>query len=164
MWLEGTEFEDKDTYHVIAVGAFGEVVVWGEKTGRAFSIDIPMGWITTGFNDEAKDILKRGANSVARGIIFYITPKTMDMSDDRGRMFSRARRRLGLLKPDEIYGFVPAPMLGGPIVEANLQRVSGPEHMAMLAELGRPRVVTPGKLSKMAFGADATDSITAPIA
>jgi hypothetical protein len=32
-WIEGTEFKQRNTYHLIARGAFGDLYLWGEKTG-----------------------------------------------------------------------------------------------------------------------------------
>lgn len=34
-WLHGTEFEDRDEFHVIARSAFGQIFLWGEKFGPA---------------------------------------------------------------------------------------------------------------------------------
>ena len=32
-WIEGTKFEQRDTYHLIARSAFGDLYLWGEKNG-----------------------------------------------------------------------------------------------------------------------------------
>ncbi|WP_408630384.1 GAD-like domain-containing protein, partial [Pseudomonas syringae] len=34
-WIQGTEFENQDTYHLIARSAFGELYFWGEETGAS---------------------------------------------------------------------------------------------------------------------------------
>ena len=163
-WLDGTEFAEKDTYHVIAVGAFGNMRVWGEKTGQAFAIDLASSWTMPEFGDDSTFIAEHGPNTAARSLIANLDSDFGEMKDDDGPMFARAVKRLGVLRPDEVYGFVPLLQLGGKEEEASLQRVSGPEHMALIAQMAPPRVVTPGELSKIAFGVDATDSITAAIA
>lgn len=37
-WLEGTFLEERDTYHLIARSAFGDLYLWGEKTGFSLKI------------------------------------------------------------------------------------------------------------------------------
>ncbi|MEX5669041.1 GAD-like domain-containing protein, partial [Pseudomonas neuropathica] len=37
-WIEGTTFEERDTYHLIARSAFGDLYPWGEKTGFSLKI------------------------------------------------------------------------------------------------------------------------------
>ncbi|EJM95415.1 GAD-like domain-containing protein, partial [Pseudomonas sp. GM74] len=37
-WLEGTEFEAFDIYHLIARSAFGDLYLWGERTGFSLKI------------------------------------------------------------------------------------------------------------------------------
>jgi len=37
-WIEGTTFEQQDTYHLIARSAFGDLYLWGEETGLSLKI------------------------------------------------------------------------------------------------------------------------------
>lgn len=37
-WIDGTPLAEHDTYHVIARGAFGDLYLYGEKTGFSLSI------------------------------------------------------------------------------------------------------------------------------
>jgi len=51
-------------------------------------------------------------------------------------LFEHARETLGTLAPDEMYGFVPALMLGGSASLANLQRFKADVHLILLSQLG----------------------------
>lgn len=57
------------------------------------------------------------------------------------RLFSPALARLGGLKNDEMYGFLPALALGGPATLDHLQKVPAVEHLVMLAQLSDLRVL-----------------------
>jgi hypothetical protein len=37
-WLQGTWFEGKDIFHVVAVSAFGEMWIWGEVFGYSINL------------------------------------------------------------------------------------------------------------------------------
>jgi len=40
-WLHGTEFHGKDHYYVIGRTAFGNLTLWGTKTGTSLTINCP---------------------------------------------------------------------------------------------------------------------------
>ncbi|MBB4010678.1 GAD-like domain-containing protein [Allorhizobium taibaishanense] len=61
--------------------------------------------------------------------------------DDGEPLIPQAIARLGRLNHDEIYGYVPALMLGGQNMASSLQKFSAPEHMMFLASL-QPLVLT----------------------
>ena len=56
-------------------------------------------------------------------------------------LFAPALKTLGRLKPDEMYGFVPALALGGPSTLEHLQKVKAVEHLMLLAQLEPLRVM-----------------------
>ncbi|EPM49801.1 hypothetical protein A256_19840 [Pseudomonas syringae pv. actinidiae ICMP 19103] len=55
--------------------------------------------------------------------------------NDIDGLFEPAREKLGPLKSDEMYGFVPALVLGGPMELKNLQKVKTIEHLTFLSQL-----------------------------
>jgi hypothetical protein len=65
--------------------------------------------------------------------IFFLAPSVE--GSDFFSLFRRARRKLGLLKSDEMYGFVPALMLGGSEELENLEKVKIIEHLIFLSQL-----------------------------
>jgi hypothetical protein len=50
-------------------------------------------------------------------------------------LFEPARKKLGTLRRDEMYGFVPALMLGGSETVDNLEKVKAVEHLVILSQL-----------------------------
>ncbi|MNR22463.1 hypothetical protein D3C85_1394140 [compost metagenome] len=50
-------------------------------------------------------------------------------------LFEPARERLGTLAADEMYGFVPALMLGGSDSLERLEKLKAVEHLVLLAQL-----------------------------
>lgn len=126
-WLEGTFLEGRDKYHVIARSAFGDLYLWGEKTGYSLNI----------------------SSIVSRCVVtnYKITPDEMDKelqqfflsrnvdSNDFGDLFKPAKKKLGILRHDEMYGFVPAFMLGGPDTLDHIEKVKAVEHLILLSQI-----------------------------
>jgi hypothetical protein len=127
-WLEGSWFEDKDAFYVIARSAFGELYVWGERFG--FSIVI--------FSPESYAIPQHEFQAIPESVNFdlrcFFSAQSRDANDFDG-LFAKAYQRLGPLAVDELYGFVPALALGGGIEAKNVQKVSAVEHLIFLAEI-----------------------------
>ncbi|MFR0675022.1 GAD-like domain-containing protein [Enterobacterales bacterium AW_CKDN230030176-1A_HGKHYDSX7] len=126
-WLEGTAFESRDTYHVIARTAFGCLYLWGEKTGYSLTIETLLSRYCAQELGTTKDSLDRQSQ------VLFMNP-SIESSDFLG-FFSRARKKLGPLKSDEMYGFVPALMLGGSEELENLEKVKIIEHLTFLSQL-----------------------------
>lgn len=126
-WLEGTAFETRDTYHVIARTAFGCLYLWGETTGYSLKIESVLSRYCAYALGTTEDSLNRQSQ------IFFMNP-SIESSDFLG-LFSRARKRLGPLKSDEMYGFIPALMLGGSEQLENLEKVKTIEHLTFLSQL-----------------------------
>ncbi|MDB5995383.1 MAG: glutamyl-tRNA amidotransferase [Pseudomonas sp.] len=126
-WIGGTKFEERDTYHLIARSAFGDLYLWGEKTG--FSLKIT------------------SCNSKCFVQEFEITSDEMDRElqnfllsteveyNDFDDLFKPARKKLGTLRHDEMYGFVPALMFSGPDTLDHLEKVSAVEHLILLSQI-----------------------------
>lgn len=126
-WIEGTKIGKRDTYHLIARSAFGDLYLWGEKTG--FSLKI--------------------TSIISRCIIHNFVPTAEQMdrklqdfllstdveSNDYDNLFRSAKSKLGTLKSDEMYGFVPALMLGGPDTLDHLEKLKAVEHLTLLSQL-----------------------------
>lgn len=126
-WLEGTAFEARDIYHVIARTAFGCLYLWGEKTGYSLDIHASLSRYSAHELGTTEDSLNRQSQ------VLFMNP-SIEGSDFLG-LFSRARKKLGPLKSDEMYGFVPALMLGGSEALENLEKVNIIEHLTFLSQL-----------------------------
>jgi len=56
-------------------------------------------------------------------------------TNDYGGLFKPALKKLGRLGPDEMYGFIPAFMLGGPDDLKHLEKVKIVEHLIFLSQI-----------------------------
>jgi hypothetical protein len=126
-WIEGTAFEKRDNYYVLARSAFGDLYLWGENTGPSLKI-------TSMFSRCVVQDLKMKKENMDRGIQNFLVIQDVEYNDFEG-MFKRAKKTLGPLKHDEMYGFVPALMLGGSPMLENLEKVKAVEHLIFLSQL-----------------------------
>jgi hypothetical protein len=140
-WIGETAFMERDAYHVIARSAFGELYFWGERTGASLSV---LPWRSMAVpSDGSPDLIAQGrADEVLRWRFAGFKTEHFELEDSEGKpLFQRAFKRLGRLKHDEMYGFVPALALGGPATLEHLQKVRAVEHLVLLAQLSEPRVM-----------------------
>lgn len=126
-WLAGTELETLDNFHVIVQSAFGDLFLWGEKTGQSLTIDCNLARYTFSVSNIAAD---RGTRSIQS---FLLSTRAEYLNFDD--LFEPARKKLGTLQPGEIYGFVPALTFGGPCKLSNLEKVTTMEHLILLSQI-----------------------------
>lgn len=127
-WLSQSMFEVKDNFHVIAVGAFGKLHVWGEKYGNSFTLITSESLLTP-----QQDFSAPPADMDFELRCFFMSEQR-SYHDTYG-LFEQARTRLGALDVGEIYGFQPALAMGGPRVVENILKFSAVEHLTILAQL-----------------------------
>lgn len=133
-WIGETEFMEMDAYHIIARSAFGELYFWGEKTGSSLKLFAP-----GSFCIPRESVLI--GEKMNFGVQVFFGSQTRSRNDFEG-MFAPALRRLGPLKHDEMYGFVPAIGIGGPSTVGNIQKVKAVEHLVILAQLAPLDVIS----------------------
>lgn len=136
-WLKGTVFEDYDDYHLIALGGFGEMYLWGEKTGNSLSITASYGMMSP---TDKSDFIKRKSDNyelLVKSFFSGIDKKYLDEQDENGNgLFDKAATLLGCLYPGEIYGFSPAIPMGGKAVINHVKKVDAVSYLYFLASLG----------------------------
>ena len=139
-WLYGTEFYGKDDYFVIGRTAFGDLTLWGTKTGTSLTITCPWAMIYPG--DQSRWMNEGKEDFLISSWLAFMKLDGVDQADEHDApLFDRAVKLLGPLAHDEMYGFVPALALGGPCRLDHLQRVKAAEHLLFLAQLGERRVM-----------------------
>jgi len=126
-WLEGTELEGFDNYHAIARSAFGDLYLWGETSGASLKITSILSRYRVHNSIYVGDKMDAGIRA-------FMVSKRAD-TNDYGDLFKPAKRKLGRLHPDEMYGFTPAIMLGGPDKLEHLEKVKAVEHLMLLSQL-----------------------------
>jgi len=134
-WIGDSSFMEKDAYHIIARGAFGELYFWGERTCDSLKVFAPGSYC---FPRESA--FQNG--DMERGLQVFFSKRNRE-ENDFADLFVSASEKLGPLKHDEMYGFVPALALGGPSELSHLQKVKAVEHLVLLAQLAPLEVVTP---------------------
>jgi len=133
-WIGDTPFMEKDAYHIFARSAFGELYLWGEKTGNSLNIFPPGSYCLPRESKAAKKDM-----NFAMQLFFG----ALDREDnDFEGMFAQTLKKLGRLHSSDMYGFVPALALGGEFSLKNLQTVKAVEHLVILAQLAPLEVIT----------------------
>jgi len=139
MWLQGTPFETLDRYHIIARSAFGDLYVWGERTGWRITIGCPAGQIFALADKVATPV--EDPDIAVLSFFAGLKRHLFDFRDDAEQfLFQRARESLGALNKNEMYGFEPALSLGGRAVLENLRKVNLDVHLTLLREFSAPAV------------------------
>jgi hypothetical protein len=139
-WIGDTEFMEKDAYYVIARSAFGELYLWGTKSGQSLKICNVLDMIFP--SDDTKEVSAGSSDRLIESFIAVQDKKDLDQNDHLGKpLFERAIKTLGPLAHDEMYGFVPALVLGGQADLKFLQKVKAVEHLVMLAQLGERQIM-----------------------
>jgi hypothetical protein len=126
-WLTQSGISFAHHYHVIARGAFGDLYVWRQTTGSVLKITP----FYARFHEEQNTVPVCGFDEKIKAFFAF----TRRESNDFDNMFDKALKKLGPLKSDEMYGFVPAIALGGPGELKHLQKVKIIEHLAFLSQI-----------------------------
>lgn len=101
-WLDNTKYQQLDNFYCIARTAFGECLLYGERTKRIIEIQPQYNTI---WSDDKK--LQRPDNDFGANISTLIhlgsNTEDFDMMDiqDETLLFERAVEKLGVLSPDE---------------------------------------------------------------
>lgn len=137
-WLENTQLEQLDAFHVIARSAFGDLYACGEKTGQSVTVACSLNTIFA-LKNELKTKNKDDLNLSIRSFFSVSEKKDFDLSDESGQpLFERAMVALGPLESDEMYGFELAIVLGGKMLLDNLAKVKLDVHLTILRQLATP--------------------------
>ena len=152
-WLKGTGVDELDTFHVIARSGFGELFLWGEKTGQSWNIEPVNGRLFNQGNDE-KDIAAGKANDRVQGFFSVIKVNSVNLEDvDTDEpLFEQAVDKFGPLKPDEMFTFEPALFLGGEQTFQTVNKVNLFIQSEILAGMGHREIMDIKGLTKKAFG------------
>ncbi|MCP1416337.1 hypothetical protein J3D47_000580 [Pseudomonas laurylsulfativorans] len=126
-WIGGTKFEERDAYHLIARSAFGDLYLWGEKTGASLKI-------TSVLSRCDVDDFEITSDELDRELQNFLLSTEVEYNDF-GDLFQPAKKKLGTLRHDEMYGFVPALMFGGPDTLDHLEKVKAVEHLILLSQI-----------------------------
>ncbi len=153
-WIGDTPIMEEDAYYVIARTAFGELYLWGTKTGTRYDIQPMHGWIHQNDNDSEVREIRNGRADWRMQVFFRCQdPEAADTKDEQGEfLFARAVDKLGPLAPDEIFAFAPALPLGGPKTLDHLTKVNIHVHLDLLPQMIERHILDRQALAQLAFG------------
>ncbi|MEX0292991.1 GAD-like domain-containing protein [Pseudomonas putida] len=126
-FIEGSSLENRDKYHLIARGAFGDLYLFGETTGFSVKILPHISRYRASEYELRADDMDREVQN------FFLSKEKASVDFDG--MFKPAKKKLGKLNHNEMYGFVPALAMGGPCDIAHLEKVKAVEHLLILSEI-----------------------------
>jgi hypothetical protein len=130
-WIEGTELETLDEYIPIMRGPFGDFQLFGLRHGSSATLYILEGTVM-GDRDLPKP--RPGFRKSIVEIQFgNSSPEDFDKRDYSVN-FRNAFKKLGPLKPNEIYGFVPMLPMGGVRDLEHLKKVDAFAHLSILRQ------------------------------
>jgi len=124
-WIGDTPLMEQDAYHIIARSAFGKLYFWGEKTGYSLQLFAPGAYCFPAASRSIRNI------DLEMQVFFGMQSRK---ANDYLQMFSATLKKLGPLKQDELYGFVPALAFGGESSVDHLEKVKAVEHLVLLAQ------------------------------
>lgn len=140
-WIGDTEFMEHDAYYVIARTAFGELIIWGEKTGQSLKVITAYGMIFPSFNEEK--FKKRGSDRAIQLFFSATSRDSFDLLDmSKKPIFERALKKLGPLDHDTMYGFVPALALGGEASIEHLEKLNAHVHLDIISQVTELQIMS----------------------
>ncbi|MEB6666199.1 DUF1851 domain-containing protein [Acinetobacter vivianii] len=137
-WLEHVELQPHEEYFVIGRSAFGELSVWGTIHGQCLTISTAMNQIFPSMEIMEED----EGDLLIRVFISSKEKRFLDQKDYKNKpLFDRAVKKYGVLKPNEMFGFEPALILGGEAKLENVRKLPIISHLQFLASLDTPRMM-----------------------
>ncbi len=128
-WIVGTELFDLDTFIPIFKGAYGDFRLFGIHHGYKATLMPAMGtYVSLGEKAEYR------LDIAIDGVFCCETLKDNDFYA-KSCKFDQALEKLGPLKANEMYGFVPALPLSGEPQLKNLQKLDAFAHLSILRQL-----------------------------
>ncbi len=152
-WIGDTEISKKDDYYVIARSGFGNLYLWGKKSGFMYEIQCNTGWILEKEGSE-KEITEGNVDFELQLFLATRDVERIDLDDietDKP-LFDELVKKFGPLNDDEIFGFEPALFLGGEQTFQNINKLDLQTHLKILADFGQRELVTKDDLIRKAFG------------
>jgi hypothetical protein len=141
-WLEGSPFENRNGLSVIARSAFGLLYIWEKGKGNVMTINPNNNVITLAAETDVKSLSLDDENQEMRIYWGFEDPEYIDETDiNETPLFSRALKKLGQLKSDEMYGFSHRLTLGGKETLENLEIVKLDVYHDLAQQMEPPKII-----------------------
>ena len=146
-YLDGTEFQDYDNYHVIARGAYGQLYLWGERTGYSLEITPHLNWIETVGGDEEK--IAQGEADIAMQSFFgFQEVSDLDIENNSKPLFPSILKKHGALTKDEVFVFTPYLFMGGKKSVDKVTKENIHVFLKVMVELGGAEIIDMASMVK----------------
>lgn len=139
-FLEGTEFEDYDNYHVIARSAYGELYLWGERTGDSLNIVPHLNWIKTRKGKE-RDIKAGKSDFAIQRLFAVLLPKATDIQSGKILIFPSVLKKHGPVGKDDVMVFTPYLFMGGRKSPDAMTKEDLHVFLQVMADLGGAEII-----------------------
>lgn len=139
-FLDGTVFADNDNYHVIARSAYGQLYLWGEKTGYSLSVIPHLNWIKTVLGNE-DDISRGKADIAVQRFIGFRETQDIDIKNKTKSLFPLILKKYGDLGKDEVMVFTPYLFMGGKKSPDNMAKENLHVYLQVMADMGGAEIV-----------------------
>lgn len=144
--FEGNKDFDPKLICPIGFSAFGKLLLWHK---RYFAIDLDLIDLRMSCARFFRKPARNDPDTVIASVLMGLNENSYDEYDQDGKkLFKRTLKKLGLLKPDHIYGFKPALALGGTRSLDNLTTYDAIVHMSFLSQLGAIKLLDISKLGQ----------------
>ncbi|MBO0854585.1 MAG: DUF1851 domain-containing protein [Nocardia sp.] len=130
----------EDSWIAVSRTAFGEMHLWGKRTGMSLTVVPFVGTIVPSDHSAAMATPEERDDQIYAHLL-SLDPEAVDVDGDEEPLFGPVLRERGPVGPDTMYGFVPVPALGGAMAAERVEIVDAAVHMRLLSEL-TPRVIT----------------------
>lgn len=141
-WLEGVTLAmGEDRWQAVTRTAFGNLELWGERTGMSLTIDPVYGWLLPSAKSATRMKTERQRNNQILVAVDSGRQHGDFTTPDDEELFDRALKTLGPVGPDTIYGFVPALALGGPATVEHLEITDALSHVELLTDLADRQIL-----------------------
>jgi hypothetical protein len=151
-WIGDTPLAKQDDYHVVTRTAFGELELWGTKTGNMYTISPTLGSIMQHKGAE-EDIRKGKQDWAFQKFICGRMPRFCDLRDHQGKpLFARAVEKLGPLGPDDVFALEPALFAGGSGALKTVAKRDIHNYLSLMAQMSDREILTQAEVYKRGFG------------
>lgn len=139
-WARGIPELDGGEFIVFARTAFGDLYAFQPETGRVLSVFCTSGLLMTSRRSSGAPV---GSGTSIQSFLAVSSPEDFDFTDENDLpLFARAVETLGVLNPDEVYGFEPLLALGGRASLENLRKLRMDVHLDILRQFSSPELRT----------------------
>ncbi|MCR9771583.1 GAD-like domain-containing protein [Vibrio harveyi] len=139
-FLDDTEFAHYDNYHVIARSAYGQLYLWGERTGASLDIATHLNWIMTN-QGHAKDISKGDANIAIQSFFGFQDKEYIDVEVSSKPLFPSAIKKHGPVGKEEVMVFTPYLFKGGKKSADAMTKEDLHVFLQVMADLGGAEII-----------------------